>query len=227
MTPTILVAEDDRDVATMVAYGARLIWPGCRVHVAPDGAEALRHVAEGPPDLVVLDVQMPPPDGFEVCRRIREASAVPILMLTVRTSTLDKVHAFDVGADGYLTKPFDHLELLARLRALLRRGRGAGAPASLAVGGLTLDAATREARVGGRAIRLTPTEYRLLEKLARHAGHVFPHHYLLRQVWGPEYVGEVHYLRVFVRRLRRKLGDDADHPHHIQTEWNSGYRFAP
>ena len=121
MTLRLLIAEDDPSIAQAVAFGAQMTWPGCQVAVATDGTEALRRFAADRPDLVVLDVEMPPPDGFTVCRRIREVSQVPILMLTVRTSTLDKVRALDLGADDYLTKPFDHLELLVRLRALVRR----------------------------------------------------------------------------------------------------------
>jgi DNA-binding response OmpR family regulator len=120
MTLRLLIAEDDPSIAQVVAFGAQMTWPGCQVAVVAEGMEALRRFAADRPDLVVLDVQIPPPDGFTVCRRIREtSSSVPILMLTVRTSTLDKVRALDLGADDYLTKPFDHLELLARLRALL------------------------------------------------------------------------------------------------------------
>ena len=235
---TLLIAEDDRDVATMVAYGARLTWLGCRVEVAPDGVEALRLFAEGRPDLVVLDVSMPPPDGFEVCRRMREISTAPILMLTARDTLVDKMRALDLGADDYLTKPFDHLELLARLRALLRRAHtltGADTPPpapparvpDLIQGDIALDTTRHEVWVRGAVVRLTSTEYRLLEELVRHAGHVLPHRYLLQEVWGPEYGHEAHYLRVFVRRLRHKLGDDPDHPRYIQTEWNTGYRFVP
>ncbi|MCA1599246.1 MAG: response regulator transcription factor [Chloroflexi bacterium] len=236
MTLTILIAEDDRDVAALVAYGARLTWPGCTVEVAPDGAEALRRFAAMAPDLVVLDVSMPPPDGFEVCRRIREVSTAPILMLTARDTLVDKIGALDLGADDYLTKPFDDLELLARLRALLRRAHGltgAETPAPpvrvpvLIQGDITLDTTRREVWVRGAVVRLTSTEYRLLEELVRYAGRTLPHRYLLEQVWGPEYIGEVHYLRVFVRRLRQKLGDDPDHPRYIQTEWHTGYRFVP
>jgi DNA-binding response OmpR family regulator len=136
--------------------------------------------------------------------------------------------ALDLGADDYLTKPFDHLELLARLRALLRRTQheAEAASAPLTVGDITLDTATRTAYVRGAAVPLTSTEYRLLEELMRHAGRPLPHQYLLRQVWG-EYTAEAHYLKVFVGRLRRKLGDDPEHPRYIQTEWGTGYRFVP
>ena len=238
MTLTILVADDDDAIARMVAYGVRMIWPDCRVTLAADGAEALRCFSRERPDLVVLDVEMPGSDGFAVCRRIRAVSQAPILMLTVRASTSDKVRALDLGADDYLTKPFDHFELLARLRALVRRSAGTRqgtceeappplAAAPLTVGALSLDGVTHEVRVrGGDTVRLTTTEYRLLEELARHAGRSLPYRYLLERVWGPQYGDEVHYLRVFVRRLRRKLGDDPARPCYIQTEWGSGYRLV-
>ena len=229
----VLVADDDRDFATIVAYTLRATWPDWQVTLAADGAQALRRFAEERPDLVILDVSMPPPDGFEVCRRIRETSRVPILMLTARDTTLDEVQALDLGADGYLTKPFDHLKLLAHVRALLRRAseppasvRAAG-KADFAVGDLAIDFATRQVRVAGEVVELTPTEYVLLEELVRHAGTVMPHELLLERVWGPEYRHDTHYLKVFVSRLRQKLGDDAEHPRYIQTQWGTGYRFVP
>jgi DNA-binding response OmpR family regulator len=229
MTMKLLIADDTPEIARAVAYGARLTWPDCRVTIAGSGTEALDRFEEERPDLVVLDVQMPPPDGFEVCRRIRESSQVPILMLTVRDATLDKVHALDLGADDYLTKPFDHLELLARLRALVRRSstQPPSPEAAFAEGDLTLDFAAQEVRVAGEEVRLTPTEYRLLEVLVRRAGAVVPHLVLLHEVWGPEYVADPQYLKVFVRRLRNKLGDDPEHPRYIHTVWGTGYRFAP
>ena len=206
-----------------------MAWPDCEVTVASSGREALGCFEEAQPDLVILDVSMPPPDGFEVCQLIRESSQVPILMLTVRDTTLDKVRALDLGADDYLTKPFDHLELLARLRALLRRSSG---PSVLPgpdfdLGDLSLDSDTHEVRVRGEVVRLTSTEYRLLEVLVRHAGTVLPHRYLLEQVWGPEYVGADHYLKVFVGRLHRKLDKDPAQPRYIRSEWGVGYRFVP
>jgi len=225
----LLIAEDTPEVAEVVAFGARMNWPNCQVTIAADGEEALKSFEEDPPDLVVLDISMPPPDGFVVCQRIREQSQVPILMLTARDGTLDKIRALDLGADDYLTKPFDHLELLARLRALMRRSTSQPAPStgpSINVGDLTVNMATRDVTVNGEPVTLTSTEYRLLEELARNAGNVLPHQLLLERVWGPEYNTEAHYLKVFVRRLRRKLGDDADQPRYIQTEWGIGYRLA-
>lgn len=229
MAPKLLIAEDDKDVAEIVAFSARMNWPDCQVLIATDGQEALRLFKAEQPDIVILDVSMPPPNGFEVCQRIRQHSSVPILMLTAREATVDKVRALDLGADDYLTKPFDHLELLARLRALLRRAAqpSAEGEADFSVGKLTINFATHEVRLEGEVIALTATEYRLLEELVRHAGTALPHQLLLERVWGPEYVNDIHYIKVFIRRLRQKLHDDADKPRYIQTVWGIGYRFVP
>jgi len=228
VTLKLLIAEDARDVAEVIAFGARMAWPGCHVAIAQSGTEALAMFQEGATDLVVLDIGMSPPDGFEVCRRIRAVSQVPILMLTAHDTTLDKVRALDLGADDYLTKPFDHLELFARMRAMLRRptSQSAATGPDFVCAELSLVYATREVRLNGAVLRLTTIEYRLLEELVRHAGTVLPHQVLLERVWGPAYVDDVQYLKVFVRRLRRKLGDTADHPRFIHTEWGIGYRFA-
>jgi DNA-binding response OmpR family regulator len=149
--------------------------------------------------------------------------------LTGHDNTLDKVRALDLGADDYLTKPFDHLELLARLRAMIRRQQEARTPpnAELSVGNVALNVGSHEVRVRGETVRLTSTEYRLLEELMRNPGATLAHHHLLRHVWGKEYAGNAHYLKVFVRRLRRKLGDTADHPRYIEAVWGVGYRFLP
>jgi DNA-binding response OmpR family regulator len=233
MTLKLLVGEDATDVAATIAFGARMTWPECEVTLTTSGEEVLRSFAEDPPDLVVLDVSMPPPDGFEVCRRIRERSSAPILMLTVRNATMDKVRALDLGADDYLTKPFDPLELFARLRALLRRQPNtapdaAGAPTpTFTAADLAIDFAAQQVQVRGQVVQLTTIEYRLLEELARQAGKVLSHQFLLEHVWGPEYVRETRYLKVIVRRLRHKLGDDPDNPRYIQTVWGTGYRFVP
>lgn len=228
MTYKLLIADDAHDIAEVIAIAVRLDWPDCSVHIATDGQEALRCFAQEQPDLVILDVSMPALDGFEVCQRIRETSPVPILMLTVHARTQDKVRALDLGADDYLTKPFDHLELLARLRALARRATGhvVNSSSRLRVGDLALDVTTHRVQVGGKVVHLTATEYRLLEELVRHAGRLLSHQFLLKQVWGPEYVGDTHYLKVFVRRLRQKLHDDAEHPRYIETARGIGYRFV-
>jgi two-component system, OmpR family, KDP operon response regulator KdpE len=233
MAMRVLIADDDSDLAQLIGMSARTLWPEAAITIAQDGREALQAFAVERPDLVILDVAMPPPDGLEVCRRIRAESRVPILMLTVRDGTVDEVRALDGGADDYLTKPVDSLRLLARLRALARRasappvehGRAHGP--DFVLGDLAIDFATREVRLRGEVLDLTPTEYVLLEELVRHAGTVMPHHLLLERVWGPEYTNDVHYLKVFVSRLRQKLGDDADRPRYIQTQWGIGYRFVP
>ena len=204
----ILIAEDAPDVAEVVAFSARLTWPDATVTTAGGGAEALAVFAAQPADLVILDVNMPPPDGYAVCQQIRERSDVPILMLTVRDSIVDKMRGFDLGVDDYLTKPFDHLELMARMRALRRRTLTRPADA-LAVDGITLDETTRTVVVHGQPVRLTSTESRLLSFLMQHAGTVLPHQRILEEVWGESYRHDTHYLKVFVRRLRQKLGDDA------------------
>lgn len=223
----ILIAEDSPDVAEVVAFSARLTWPDATVTMAGGGAEALAAFVAQPADLVILDVNMPPPDGYAVCQQLRETSDVPILMLTVRDSIVDKMRGFDLGVDDYLTKPFDHLELMARMRALMRRatGRASGGEA-LAVDGVALDEATRSVVVSGEPVTLTSTEYRLLSFLMQHAGVVVSHQRLLEEVWGESYRNDTHYLKVFVRRLRQKLGDDAAQPRYIQTEWGVGYRFV-
>lgn len=174
---------------------------------------------------------MPPPDGFEVCRQPRlEAPTLPILMLTTRDTVVDEVRAFDRGADDYLTKPFDHVKLLAHLRALARRA-GYLAPASEAVdlvlGELMFDFRANAVWMRDERLELTPTEYMLLEVLGRNAGRFVPSQALLEHVWGAEYAYDAHYLKVFINRLRRRLGDDATNPRYIETKRGVGYRLIP
>ena len=227
MSLHLLIADDASDIAEVVAFGARMTWPDCRVTVAASGARALDIFTADPPDLVVLDVAMPPPDGFAVCRTIRQTSEVPILMLTVRDATIDKIRALDLGADDYLTKPFDHLELMARLRSLVRRAHVTQAAESsdLVALDLSINFAHHAVWLGGEPLKLTATEYRMLAELVRHAGAVLSPQTLLDRVWGEEWYGDPDYIKVFVRRLRQKLGDDAEQPRYIQTERGSGYRF--
>lgn len=228
MTPRFLIAEDAPDVAQVIAYSIRMAWPDGEVKTVSSGSDALKATAEESFDVAILDVTMPAPDGFEVCRRIRERGlAVGILMLTVRGAPLDKVRAFDSGADQYMTKPFEPIELQARLRALLRHPRAAEKEggALFSNGELTVDFDACEVWLGGEIVAVTPTELRLLAELARHAGTTLSHHVLRDRVWGPEHYGDQSDLKVFVRRLRQKLGDDSEHPRYIETVRGFGYRM--
>jgi two-component system, OmpR family, KDP operon response regulator KdpE len=224
----ILVVDDEPDVIGSVRLGFELGWREIDVLGAANGEDALDAVEREHPDLVLLDIGLPDIDGFEVVRRLREFSDVPVVMLTARDDAMDKVKGLELGADDYLTKPFNHLELMARVKAILRR-LAMPAPTSRAPsfrsGDLEVDFAAHEARLRGERLDLTPTEYNLLYHLVRNAGHVLQHATLLAKVWGREYVDEVDYLRVYVRRLRDKLGDDPDRPRYIRTERGLGYRF--
>jgi two-component system KDP operon response regulator KdpE len=224
----ILVVDDAPDVVESVRLGFTLQWREVEVLGAGTGEEALDLVEKRHPDIVLLDVGLPGVDGFGVLREIRLFSDVPVVMLTARDDAMDKVKGLELGADDYVTKPFNHLELMARVRAVLRRHEmpppTSRAPSFRALD-LEVDFAAHEARLRGVRLDLTPTEYKLLYHLVRNAGHVLQHGTLLAKVWGREYLDEVDYLRVYVRRLRDKLGDDPDHPRYIRTERGLGYRF--
>jgi two-component system KDP operon response regulator KdpE len=224
----ILVVDDEPDVVESVRLGFMLQWREVEVLGAGTGEVALDIVERQTPDIVLLDLGLPDQDGFAVLRQIRVFSDVPVVMLTARDDAMDKVKGLELGADDYVTKPFNHLELMARVRAVLRR-LDMPAPASRAPsfrsGELEVDFARQEVRLRGDRIDLTPTEYKLLYHLVRNAGRVLQHGTLLAKVWGREYVDEVDYIRVYIRRLREKLGDDPEHPRYIQTERRLGYRF--
>jgi two-component system KDP operon response regulator KdpE len=224
----ILVVDDAPEVVESVRLGFTLQWREVDVIGTGEGEQAIDLVEQESPDLVLLDVGLPDLDGYQVLERIREFSDVPIIMLTARDDTMDKVKGLELGADDYVTKPFDHLELLARVKAMLRRldmpAPKTRAP-SFQAGDLEVDFAAQEARLRGERLELTPTEYKLLYHLVRNAGRVLTHGTLLAKVWGREYVDEVDYIRVYVRRLRDKLGDDPERPRYIRTERGLGYRF--
>jgi two-component system KDP operon response regulator KdpE len=224
----ILVVDDAPDVIESVRLGFTLQWREVEVLGADGGERGLDLVEQEKPDLVLLDVGLPDLDGYEVLRQIRAFSDVPVVMLTARDDTLDLVKGLELGADDYVTKPFNHLELLARVKAVLRR-LDMPAPAarvpSFRSGDLQMDFARQEVRLAGERVDLTPTEYKLLYHLVRNAGYVLTHGTLLAKVWGREYVDEVDYLRVYVRRLRDKLSDDPERPRYIRTERGLGYRF--
>ena len=226
----ILVVDDEPDVVESVRLGFTLQWREVDVIGASDGEAALDAVEGERPDIVLLDIGLPGLGGFEGLTRIPEFSGVPVLMLSARDDAMDKVKGLELGADDYVTKPFNHLELMARVKAVLRR-HDMPAPASRAPsfrsGPLEMDFARQEVRLDGARLELTPTEYNLLYHLVRNAGHVMTHATLLAKVWGREYVDEVDYVRVYIRRLRDKLGDDPDAPRYIRTERGLGYRFLP
>ncbi|MBX5458106.1 MAG: response regulator transcription factor [Thermogemmatispora sp.] len=227
---TILCVDDDPHLLRLVSRNLEL--EGYAVLTASDGEQALAVFKEQQPDLILLDVMMPRLDGFSVCRRVREYSGVPIILLTARGQDQDKVRGLDLGADDYLTKPFSIEELLARVRAVLRRAqfssgeRVSGLRSIITVGDLTIDDTRHLVTRAGREIALTPTEYRLLAYLAQHAGRVVTQDLLLERVWGAEYVGESHMLQVNINRLRRKLEDDPAHPRYIRTKVGVGYMLT-
>jgi DNA-binding response OmpR family regulator len=224
----ILVVDDDPDVVESVRLGFLLHWREIEILGAPTGRRALDLIEQETPDLVLLDVGLPDIDGYRVIEQTRAFSDVPVIMLTARDDPLDKVKGLELGADDYMTKPFNHLELLARVRAVLRRLEmplPSSRVPSFRAGELEMDFTSQEVRLGGVPLELTPTEYKLLYQLVRNAGRVLPHGTLLARVWGREYLDEVDYIRVYIRRLREKLGDPADHPRYIRTERGVGYRF--
>ena len=226
----ILLVDDDPEIRASVRLGFELQWRDVEIHEAATGRDALRSVEEDRPELVLLDVGLPDLDGYAVLREIRAFSGVPVIMLTARDEAIDKVRGLEAGADDYVAKPFDHLELLARVRAVLRRvDRRAPVDrvAPFRNGELEIDLDAREARVAGRRVGLTATEWRLLDVLVSNAGWVVPHERLLARVWGRDEHGDLEALRVYVRRLRAKLGDDAARPRYFETVRGLGYRLLP
>ena len=224
MNERVLVVEDDRSVretATLLLERA-----GLRVTAVADGRQALEEVAAHRFDLIVLDLMLPFVDGFEVCRTIRRDSQVPIVMLTARSDTADVVTGLELGADDYLTKPFQAAELLARIRAALRRPTADGSTARLQVQDLDIDAAGFRVSQSGRAVDLTATEFRLLVELARSGERVVSREELLERVWGYDYLGDSRLVDMAIKRLRDKLGDDAREPRYIMTVRGAGYRLA-
>ncbi len=223
--PLILITDDEVSILRYV--GACLRKEGYGVITASDGEEALARVEEENPNLVILDVVMPRMDGFEVCRRLREWTQTPIIMLSAKGDESDKVKCLDLGADDYIIKPFGAEELIARIKAVLRRAEIAPAPvkATFSSSGLLISFARRQVTVDGKEVKLTPTEYNLLQELVLNAGKVLTHTYLLNKVWGPEYREERDYLHVFIRRLRAKLEPDSAHPRYLVTVPGVGYQF--
>jgi two-component system KDP operon response regulator KdpE len=224
--PRVLVVDDEPETLKYVSINLRA--RGYDVLTAEEGRTALNVFSESVVDLVILDIMMPGPDGFEVCRAIRRRSGVPIIMLSARGQENDIVRALDLGADDYLTKPFGVEEMLARVRAALRRipQTGVTPRPPLVMGDLEISFAARRVTVRGSEVQLTPTEYDLLVHLAINAGRVLTHRALLQAVWGPEYGDETEYLWTYIRRLRRKVEPDPSNPRYILTQPGVGYSFV-
>lgn len=228
MRPTRVLIVDD-DLAIVKFVRANLKAEGYETLTAMDGDQALAIVEKELPDLVILDIMMPEMDGLEVCHRLRQWSQIPIIMLSARGDEEDKVKCLDLGADDYISKPFGVGELIARVRAVLRRTHTVGeapVPPQFSHDQLVISFAQRKVTMAGNEVKLTPTEFRLLQELVVHAGKVLTHVHLLNNVWGPEYRDEKEYLHVFVRRLRSKLEPDPGNPEYILTVPGVGYQFT-
>ena len=223
--PVILVIEDEPPVKKFLRVTLETQY---RVIEASRGEEGMRHVAMSQPDLIILDLGLPDMDGLEVTRRLREWTAIPIIVVSARGKEQDKVVALDSGADDYLTKPFSIAELLARVRVALRHRAAANQETGdpiFQVAGLRLDLSRREITLDGAPIHLTPNEFKLMAVLAKNAGRVLTHRQLLREVWGPGSGEETHYLRVYMNQLRQKLERDPARPRYLLTEAGVGYRL--
>ena len=228
MLRTLLIVEDQHDLAELVAL--HLADLAQRIYLCNDGTEALRIAASNPPDLVVLDLGLPGLDGLEVCRRLRAAPRyVPILMLTARSSDAERVLGLELGADDYLVKPFNVMELVARAKAIVRRMEAlenSPGDSMVCAGALRIDPAARRVTLNGAQIALTAREFDLLLHFARHPGRVFTREQLLDTVWGGAHGGYAHTVNSHINRLRAKIESDAADPRWIQTVWGVGYRFA-
>ncbi len=225
--PVVVLIEDEPQIRRFLR--ATLTGQGYRLFETATGADGLVEVASRQPDVVILDLGLPDVDGLEVIRRLREWTAVPVIVLSARGQERDKVAALDAGADDYVSKPFSAGELLARVRVALRHTAGAsheGDDSAFTVGELQVDLLRRRVTMRGAEVRLTPIEYKLLTALVRHAGKVVTHQQLLREVWGPSHDDQAHYVRVYMAHLRHKLEAEPAQPRYLLTEPGVGYRLA-
>jgi len=224
MAQKVLIVEDEKPIAELVRFN--LEKEGFQVEVCHDGQEALRRVQSDAPHLVILDLMLPGVDGFTVCREIRKNSQVPILILTARADEVDRVVGLELGADDYVTKPFSPRELVARVRAILRRAAGPRpGDAPIRAGDLVIDPGTYEVTKGGRRIPLSVKEFELLRALASRPGQIMTRQVLLDEVWGYQYFGDARTVDVTVRRLREKIEDDPANPQYVLTKRGAGYYF--
>ena len=224
--PVVLVVDDEKPLRDFVRRNLEV--RNFKVETASNGLEALAIFNTQPVDLVIMDIMMPHLDGLETTRRIRQSSLVPIIILTALGEESDKVRAFDMGADDYLTKPFGTGELLGRVKAVLRRARWSETSVvneQIVRGDITADLERHEISIQGKLLNLTPTEFNLLVYMMRHAGKALSHRSILQNVWGPEYGEEAEYLRVYMGKLRQKIETDPLNPEYLLTERGIGYRF--
>ena len=222
----ILIVDDEDLLVKGIRFNLQN--DGYEVVSGSDGTEAVRIAREGGIDLIVLDLMMPHMDGMEACRHIRQFSNVPIIMLTAKTDDMDKLMGFDCGADDYMTKPFNILELKARIRALLRRSAGSAAASNasrITIGTITIDSERRSAHRNGVSVELTAKEFDVVELLIKNPGRVYSRESLLNTIWGLDYQGDIRTVDVHMRRLREKLEDDPAHPKYLMTKWGVGYYF--
>jgi two-component system KDP operon response regulator KdpE len=225
MTPVVVMVEDEKQIRRFVRTA--LESEGIRMFEAETGRQGLTEAATRKPDLVILDLGLPDLDGVDFIRDLRGWSSMPVIVLSARTDEVDKIEALDAGADDYLTKPFGVGELLARVRAALRRrATGSKGESVVTFGAVRVDLANRSVVRAGTQIHLTPIEFRLLSVLASNAGKVITHRQLLREVWGPSHVEHSHYLRIYMAQLRNKMEDDPARPRHLLTETGVGYRLS-
>jgi two-component system, OmpR family, KDP operon response regulator KdpE len=226
IVPSVLVVDDEPQIRRLLR--GSLEGEGFLVREAASGADAIRSASASPADLIILDLQLPDRDGAEVLCQLREWSRAPVIVLSVRSSEAEKVRLLELGATDYVVKPFGMPELLARAKAALRyRTRESTGASVVKVDRLTIDLAARAVYVGNERLTLTPKEYRLLQILAQHVGSVVTHQRLLSEIWGQRHIGDTHYLRIFVRKLRRKIEADPNRPRVLVTELGVGYRLAP
>ncbi|GCF09427.1 response regulator transcription factor [Dictyobacter arantiisoli] len=224
---TILIADDDPQLLRLMARN--LEFEGYEALTAADGQQTLELIENRKPDLILLDVMMPKLDGFSICQRVRQFSTVPIIIITARGNDQDKIRGLDLGADDYLTKPFNIEELLARSRAVLRRASFIGndqGMSSTTIGDLSIDFNQHKVMLNSKELALTPIEYRLLSYMAKNIGRVMTQDLLLKYVWGSEYIGESHMLQVNINRLRRKLEPDPTRPRYLRTKVGVGYMLV-
>jgi len=224
--PNVLVVDDEVQIRRFLRSGFEL--DGYSVNEAENGREAIRDATLRPTDLIILDLALPDLDGSQVLERIRSWSNVPVIILSVKSSEMEKVRLFELGADDYVTKPFGMAELLARSKVVLRRkARATTGDSVIRIDNLKIDLAARNVFLGDERLTLTPKEYRLLQILAQYPGNVVTHQELLKEIWGLPHINDTHYLRIVVRKLRQKIEADSNRPRILLTELGVGYRLAP